>query len=164
MEDLDCVPLKRLKSTVFEFFSLRSPQQVSFAKMATNIKLNLLFSPLLRQIIIHFFQILESTLCWYCNSRTRSLISILLWHSQMENEVHHYKNKMEEYKEHSRNQRDKSRRIVVACMTKLEEKESDIEKVKKIMSKYLLSNIIIYLLRKTNMNRKILNTYYLSLI
>ena len=49
----------------------------------------------------------------------------------MENEVHHYKNKMEEYKEHSRNQRDKSRRIVVACMTKLEEKESDIEKVKK---------------------------------
>ena len=82
----------------------------------------------------------------------------------MENEVHHYKNKMEEYKEHSRNQRDKSRRIVVACMTKLEEKESDIEKVKKIMSKYLLSNIIIYLLRKTNMNRKILNTYYLSLI
>ena len=48
----------------------------------------------------------------------------------MENEVHHYKNKMEEYKEHSRNQRDKSRRIVVACMTKLEEKESDIEKVK----------------------------------
>ena len=47
----------------------------------------------------------------------------------METEVHHYKNKMEEYKEHSRSQRDKSRRIVVACMTKLEEKEADIEKV-----------------------------------
>ena len=52
----------------------------------------------------------------------------------METEVHHYKNKMEEYKEHSRSQRDKSRRIVVACMTKLEEKEADIEKVKIVIT------------------------------
>merc|ERR1712079_104469 len=51
--------------------------------------------------------------------------------------VHHYKNKMEEYKEHSRNQRDKSRRIVVACMTKLEEKESDIEKIREEHDKAL---------------------------
>jgi len=55
----------------------------------------------------------------------------------METEVHHYKNKMEEYKEHSRSQRDKSRRIVVACMTKLEEKEADIEKIREEHDKAL---------------------------
>ena len=62
----------------------------------------------------------------------------------MENEVHQYKNKMEEYKEHSRNQRDKSRRIVVACMTKLEEKESDIEKVKIVILVLLIFYLGIY--------------------
>jgi len=44
---------------------------------------------------------------------------------------------MEEYKEHSRSQRDKSRRIVVACMTKLEEKEADIEKIREEHDKAL---------------------------
>ena len=47
----------------------------------------------------------------------------------MENEAHIYKNRMEEYKEQSRSQKDKSRRIVMVCLTKLEEKEATIDKV-----------------------------------
>ena len=45
---------------------------------------------------------------------------------QVENEVQFYKKRMDAY----RSQRDKSRKIVMACMTKLEEKEVAIDKVK----------------------------------
>lgn len=45
---------------------------------------------------------------------------------QVENEVQFYKKRMDVY----RSQRDKSRKIVMACMTKLEEKEVAIDKVK----------------------------------
>lgn len=55
----------------------------------------------------------------------------------MENEVHLYKNRMEEYKEQFKSQKDKSKRIVMACMTKLEEKEVAIDKIREDHDKAL---------------------------
>ena len=52
------------------------------------------------------------------------ITNVLLF--QVENEVQFYKKRMDVY----RSQRDKSRKIVMACMTKLEEKEVAIDKVK----------------------------------